>query len=1006
MVSTRGIKHETPTCRRPRKSNANNSNAKSGAPSTPAHDKKDAPNRAVKAEGNERKSGRERIAPVKFRDDDPTNADVTTRPTAARKNRKSDTVKGNTDKTVAGNKRKAVYAIQQTDVEVKVERGEERKPKRIRISLKKIKQPITSTKQPDTTAAANGAKVKSETGKKEVRVKISIGSKIKKETAQALVHFPMLGHKTADGGKSTKAKAATYVKTEKSPASVGRDVTVAIRIDEKLSKKTCVASFPSVGRDSKAGKKTTPAVKEENNTMADVKVLVRSDSKLIKKTATASLPATVTSNTNIQAQISTPIKEQPNVEDLTSPDADALLAAMFTATGGNTVKKKKQKKATPQKRENNSIRCKFEGCNRYRQGYTGGYCLQHKQFGTGVCVADLKQQMKSPVVGDALQEPKGSNAMASAADDDTKVPAPLHATRAAMKPAAKDVNPEPLPPVEDTPESDENHEKTPQDSKQCIVEGCTRYKRSRNGGYCLTHKHLWDGIEPEPVIKIAPIKSQCRVEGCVRYKRSNNGGYCLTHKHLFKGNSATATSAASAAAAAGMSSLPPLPGGVAGDIPHFHCVDHNLDHDLSALPNFDGLLDHDPTSDAEDEMTTAYAASALSYLGMGMEMDNAASASLPSGDALIDAIGPLPDVDTSISSPDEVTAFQSETMEAEDNIAIKGLGGESEQSVTMEHRSSEGTRKDPPENYATAKESEEPVDENIKLADVTTNDCFKHPTDKKTNAPDAKSQDEESRKDPPENLSMHNESNEDTSDDSLDPSHAAAAAAIKPPLQAKQPESDLLPIIPEGIEIEPKRKDNKGRYLCKVVGCKKLDQSANKGFCRSHYNIIYSGLDQSNNPVEPWMCTCGLQVGGRQKRCSGCFRWKDGKRQPYNTVMKKNNSGDTEIYSTDAEKTESRTVTNASGFRFLEEFWTCSECGNEVEEQKSRCGNCHHWRGGKRQGGWKLGEKKAIDIHCEDDDIDRSTDWECCGEIIPAKKTRCGKCRYEEKNLFSVLALS
>ena len=27
------------------------------------------------------------------------------------------------------------------------------------------------------------------------------------------------------------------------------------------------------------------------------------------------------------------------------------------------------------------------------------------------------------------------------------------------------------------------------------------------------------------------------------------------------------------------------------------------------------------------------------------------------------------------------------------------------------------------------------------------------------------------------------------------------------------------------------------------------------------------------------------------------------------------------------------------------------------------------------------------------DDIGRTTDWECCEVVIPAKQTRCGKCR-------------
>ena len=62
--------------------------------------------------------------------------------------------------------------------------------------------------------------------------------------------------------------------------------------------------------------------------------------------------------------------------------------------------------------------------------------------------------------------------------------------------------------------------------------------------------------------------------------------------------------------------------------------------------------------------------------------------------------------------------------------------------------------------------------------------------------------------------------------------------------------------------------------------------------------------------------------------------------------------------------------------------------------RKSRCGSCHRWRGGKRQGGWTLGS--AINYDSDDGGIDRSQDWSCdnCknGEIISASQSRCGKC--------------
>lgn len=74
--------------------------------------------------------------------------------------------------------------------------------------------------------------------------------------------------------------------------------------------------------------------------------------------------------------------------------------------------------------------------------------------------------------------------------------------------------------------------------------------------------------------------------------------------------------------------------------------------------------------------------------------------------------------------------------------------------------------------------------------------------------------------------------------------------------------------------------------------------------------------------------------------------------------------------------------------------WTCDNCGEKVEMRKSRCGSCHRWRGGKRQGGWTLGSANNYDS--DDGGIDRTKDWSCdnCndGEIISASQSRCGKC--------------
>eukprot|EP00804_Cyclotella_cryptica_P007139 CCRYP_009715-RA/>CCRYP_009715-RA protein AED:0.07 eAED:0.07 QI:181/1/1/1/0/0/2/744/459 len=200
------------------------------------------------------------------------------------------------------------------------------------------------------------------------------------------------------------------------------------------------------------------------------------------------------------------------------------------------------------------------------------------------------------------------------------------------------------------------------------------------------------------------------------------------------------------------------------------------------------------------------------------------------------------------------------------------------------------------------------------------------------------------------------------------------------PAPAKRAAPALLEIdpsrLPPDITIAAVRPKNaSGRCLCRVEGCRKLDQANNDGFCRAHFNLIKIADDDQHEGgaggvVEPWTCDCGNIVGANQKRCGNCHRWKDGVRTNFRKEEKK----------------------QVVVIKDPQVFWTC-DCGNEVPEPKTRCGKCHHWRAGKRVGGWKLGAKAENGADAVDDGIDRSQDWMCCGEVIKAAKTRCGKCR-------------
>eukprot|EP00579_Thalassiosira_antarctica_P031313 CAMPEP_0202031776 /NCGR_PEP_ID=MMETSP0905-20130828/65190_1 /ASSEMBLY_ACC=CAM_ASM_000554 /TAXON_ID=420261 /ORGANISM="Thalassiosira antarctica, Strain CCMP982" /LENGTH=694 /DNA_ID=CAMNT_0048595623 /DNA_START=59 /DNA_END=2144 /DNA_ORIENTATION=+ len=179
-----------------------------------------------------------------------------------------------------------------------------------------------------------------------------------------------------------------------------------------------------------------------------------------------------------------------------------------------------------------------------------------------------------------------------------------------------------------------------------------------------------------------------------------------------------------------------------------------------------------------------------------------------------------------------------------------------------------------------------------------------------------------------------------------------------------------------GIQIAAIRETNeKNRPLCKVVGCNKLDQSKNDGFCRKHFNMF-----SIDGTIVDWTCVCGQTIPGKQKRCGECNKWRGGKQAPYATTPK--NPKKPRLSTTNI-KSDVKSDDVA-----IARHWTC-DCGIVVPSTKSRCGKCHHWRGGKRKAGWKI---KPAGNNPGDDGVAWAQDWSCCAEVIPASKKRCGKC--------------
>ncbi|KAL9189816.1 hypothetical protein ACHAXT_009491 [Thalassiosira profunda] len=176
--------------------------------------------------------------------------------------------------------------------------------------------------------------------------------------------------------------------------------------------------------------------------------------------------------------------------------------------------------------------------------------------------------------------------------------------------------------------------------------------------------------------------------------------------------------------------------------------------------------------------------------------------------------------------------------------------------------------------------------------------------------------------------------------------------------------------------------NSKGRPLCKVIGCGKMDQSGNDGFCRMHFNQFSVPSDGEDEAGEPWTCPCGNVLGGRNKRCGVCNRWREGK----HPVFK---SGASAL---DGISADNIIYTDENG-KILDD-WTC-ECGNVVPGNIARCSSCHHWRGGQRVAASRAVKNATV--------VDTRPPWEClnCRTENPESRRKCLGCRaYRKKSSF------
>jgi len=222
--------------------------------------------------------------------------------------------------------------------------------------------------------------------------------------------------------------------------------------------------------------------------------------------------------------------------------------------------------------------------------------------------------------------------------------------------------------------------------------------------------------------------------------------------------------------------------------------------------------------------------------------------------------------------------------------------------------------------------------------------------------------------------------------------------------------------LPLGVTIHATPPRLQGKHHCRVVGCPKLLQTNNDGFCRAHFNMYSSkaafggnlgagiGGDVDLEGAEFWVCKCGQRISNKQVRCGTCFKWKGGKREPFalkgegddgkkkkkKKKKKKDKSGGSAIEGDKAVKAGKKKKIKTEEVVLTD--WTC-ECGEYLTAKKKRCGKCNRWRGGKRNTSIVIKRKKKNSSTFKKED--NGEPWKCdCGEMVSSLKARCGKCRH------------
>lgn len=351
----------------------------------------------------------------------------------------------------------------------------------------------------------------------------------------------------------------------------------------------------------------------------------------------------------------------------------------------------------------------------------------------------------------------------------------------------------------------------------CIIDGCDKYKKARCGGYCLLHYgELSDADKAEVAkdnelkrLKVAPEKKRCKVEGCIKYWKAKHDGFCLTcykEHHDGEKDSSDELHEMDTTDSLEEEDSDEMTEGGSGPKSAKHCnfegcmkykqkgcVGYCLTHKAYANPEQRRLENEIAAAESAVKKKTTNKSSLCKFVGC----DKYKQANC-NGYCLQHVKSKKAYDDDDLEDVTKVRVRCDNRLQNGFCVAI----------LSDDNRFKLGLERLPPMS-----DEDGGSDDGVEM--------------------------EEQGKEPP----------------------SAVAKAGRPDFK---------------VSNAIRRKEN-GALMCKAVGCPKIAQTKDDGFCRTHYNRFMISTGQ----CESWLCKCGEKIAITSLRCGKCHRWKNGHHPAY-----------------------------------------------------------------------------------------------------------------------------